>query len=63
LYNLPYGILSRPRVDQAAARFDRTYTNKELHLHQFKVFGKTNRIISSPHRELIIKELSEKYKK
>jgi hypothetical protein len=39
------------------------YTNKRAHLNQFKVFGETNRIISSPHRELIIKELSEKYKK
>jgi hypothetical protein len=29
---------------------DRMYTNKELHLNQFKVFGETNRIISSPHR-------------
>jgi hypothetical protein len=40
------GILSRPSVDQAAARLltERTQI-KELHLNQFKVFGKTNRII------------------
>jgi hypothetical protein len=57
-------ILSRPRVDQAAARLLTECTQiKELHLNQFKVFGKTNRIISSPHKELIIKELSENTKK
>jgi ADP-ribose pyrophosphatase YjhB (NUDIX family) len=58
LYNLPYGNILTESVDQAAARLltERTQI-KELHLNQFKVFGKTNRIISSPHRELIIKEI------
>jgi hypothetical protein len=42
---------------------DRTYTNKRATSEPVQVFGETNRIISSPHRELIIKELSEKYKK
>lgn len=65
LYNLPGGhILKTESVDQAAARLlaERTQI-KDLHLNQFKVFGDTNRIISSPHRALIIKELSEKYEK
>jgi ADP-ribose pyrophosphatase YjhB (NUDIX family) len=64
-YNLPYGnIIKTESVDQAAARLltERTQI-KELHLNQFKVFGETNRIISSPHRELIIKELREMKKK
>jgi ADP-ribose pyrophosphatase YjhB (NUDIX family) len=65
LVQFTYGnIIKTESVDQAAARLltERTQI-KELHLNQFKVFGETNRIISSPHRELIIKELSEKYKK
>jgi hypothetical protein len=59
LVQFTYGnIIKTESVDQAAERTQ----IKELHLNQFKVFGETNRIISSPHRELIIKELSEKYK-
>jgi ADP-ribose pyrophosphatase YjhB (NUDIX family) len=57
LYNLPGGpIIKTESVDQAAARLltERTQI-KELHLHQFKVFEKTNYL--RPHRELIIKEV------
>jgi ADP-ribose pyrophosphatase YjhB (NUDIX family) len=53
---------STESVDQAAARLLTECTQiKELHLNQFKVFGETNRIISSPHKELIIR-VYEKYK-
>jgi 8-oxo-dGTP diphosphatase len=66
LYNLPGGpILKTESVDQAAARLlteERTQI-KYLYLNQFKVFGVTNRIISSLHRELIIEEVLEKYEK
>ena len=66
LYNLSGGpILKTESVDQAAARLlteERTQI-KYLYLNQFKVFGVTNRITSSLHRELIIEEVLEKYEK
>lgn len=66
MYNLPGGpILKTESVDQAAARLlteERTQI-KYLYLNPFKVFGVTNRIISSLHRELIIEEVLEKYEK
>lgn len=59
LWGLPGGyILKTESIEKAASRILREHTSLEkIYLEQFKVFGNEKRIIKSPHRNQIRKEL------